>query len=137
MIKQCQQSTQDYPRGIDNSITIQNPAESKWLFCKEALGNNPKGGGYLQAAAHLPLISALRRCRIHRGTKISSSRRQTSTYTAYPALLMIEGKMMDPKAEPQREQISRPRSPLKPPRKRKRIVISCTECHRRKQKVRG
>ncbi|RDL35460.1 Zn2 DNA-binding protein [Venustampulla echinocandica] len=28
----------------------------------------------------------------------------------------------------------RPPSPLKPPRKRKRIVISCTECHRRKQK---
>ncbi|CZR65968.1 uncharacterized protein PAC_15868 [Phialocephala subalpina] len=28
----------------------------------------------------------------------------------------------------------RPTSPVKPPRKRKRIVISCTECHRRKQK---
>ncbi|EKD19533.1 fungal specific transcription factor domain-containing protein [Drepanopeziza brunnea f. sp. 'multigermtubi' MB_m1] len=27
-----------------------------------------------------------------------------------------------------------PSSPVKPPRKRKRIVISCTECHRRKQK---
>jgi hypothetical protein len=28
-----------------------------------------------------------------------------------------------------------PPSPIKAPRKRKRIVISCTECHRRKQKV--
>ena len=28
-------------------------------------------------------------------------------------------------------------SVLKPPRKRRRIVISCTECHRRKQKVRS
>lgn len=30
-----------------------------------------------------------------------------------------------------------PPSVLKPPRKRRRIVISCTECHRRKQKVSG
>ncbi|KAH7412713.1 hypothetical protein BKA64DRAFT_567032 [Cadophora sp. MPI-SDFR-AT-0126] len=28
----------------------------------------------------------------------------------------------------------KPTSPSKPPRKRKRIIISCTECHRRKQK---
>ncbi|KAH8819214.1 hypothetical protein F5884DRAFT_759942 [Xylogone sp. PMI_703] len=28
----------------------------------------------------------------------------------------------------------RPAEPAKPPRKRKRVVISCTECHRRKQK---
>ncbi|XMA15605.1 hypothetical protein WAI453_008396 [Rhynchosporium graminicola] len=32
------------------------------------------------------------------------------------------------------KQRPRPTSPSKPPRKRKRIVISCTECHRRKQK---
>lgn len=32
------------------------------------------------------------------------------------------------------EEKPRPVSPLKAPRKRKRIVISCTECHRRKQK---
>ncbi|KAH6662012.1 hypothetical protein B0J14DRAFT_554469 [Halenospora varia] len=32
------------------------------------------------------------------------------------------------------EDAPRPPSPLKAPRKRKRIVISCTECHRRKQK---
>ncbi|KAF4615721.1 hypothetical protein G7Y89_g15268 [Cudoniella acicularis] len=32
------------------------------------------------------------------------------------------------------EETARPPSPLKAPRKRKRIVISCTECHRRKQK---
>jgi hypothetical protein len=38
---------------------------------------------------------------------------------------------MDAPAEPK----PRPISPLKAPRKRKRIVISCTECHRRKQKV--
>lgn len=31
------------------------------------------------------------------------------------------------------EEASKPRGP---PRKRRRIVISCTECHRRKQKVR-
>ncbi|KAG0648747.1 Multidrug resistance regulator 1 [Hyphodiscus hymeniophilus] len=41
---------------------------------------------------------------------------------------------MEVKAEPEAKRVSRPRSPLKPPRKRKRIVISCTECHRRKQK---
>ncbi|TVY75611.1 Multidrug resistance regulator [Lachnellula suecica] len=32
------------------------------------------------------------------------------------------------------EEKPRSTSPIKPPRKRKRIVISCTECHRRKQK---
>jgi Fungal specific transcription factor domain len=36
---------------------------------------------------------------------------------------------------PSLEEAPRPTSPLKTPRKRKRIVISCTECHRRKQKV--
>ncbi|TVY50341.1 Multidrug resistance regulator 1 [Lachnellula cervina] len=36
--------------------------------------------------------------------------------------------------DPNLEQASRSTSPPKPPRKRKRIVISCTECHRRKQK---
>src|SRR5258707_1150184 len=35
------------------------------------------------------------------------------------------------------DQSPRSISPLKAPRKRKRIVISCTECHRRKQKVLG
>jgi hypothetical protein len=49
-----------------------------------------------------------------------------------PANLSIQLTMEPPTDQKQRP---RPTSPVKPPRKRKRIVISCTECHRRKQKV--
>ncbi|CAG8973324.1 hypothetical protein HYALB_00000087 [Hymenoscyphus albidus] len=41
---------------------------------------------------------------------------------------------MESTEAPQDVQVPRPPSPIKAPRKRKRIVISCTECHRRKQK---
>ncbi|KAH8667940.1 hypothetical protein BGZ60DRAFT_528284 [Tricladium varicosporioides] len=48
--------------------------------------------------------------------------------------VITESKMAEDKPSPQKEQIPRPCGTLKPRRKRKRKIFSCTECSRRKQK---